>query len=106
VVADDVAAAQGLDADLAGAAGADVAVARVAGGGGQVPARRLGDRFGQPQRRARRGVLLAAVVRLDDLDVVIGAQRPRGVASTARTRARPMRPSAPRTAILVGRAIA
>src|SRR5438552_15354360 len=62
VIADDVAAAQGLDADLAGAAGADVAVARVAGGRRQVSARALRDGFGQAQGGAGRRVFLAAVV--------------------------------------------
>ena len=79
VVADDVAAAQGLDADLVGAAGADVAVARVAGGRRQVAAGRLGERLSQVQRGPRGGVLLVPVVGLDDLHVVVGAEGAGGV---------------------------
>src|SRR5262245_31772706 len=75
VVADDVAAAQGLDADLARAARADVAVAGVAGRRRQVAAGRVGQLLGQPERGARRCVLLSAVVGLDDLDVVVRSER-------------------------------
>ena len=61
------------------AARADVAVAGVAGGGRQVAPDRLGQRLRQAQRGARRRVLLGAVMRLDDLDVVVVTERARRV---------------------------
>src|SRR5690606_16191862 len=77
VVADDVAAAQREHADLvtrprARLALASVDEAMVLPGDGL--ARRLRD-LGEPQRGPARRVHLQAVVRLDDLDVVVRAER-------------------------------
>ena len=78
VLADDVAAADGGEADGAPVALARVPLAAVDGALAEVAAEGLGDDLAQPQGSARGGVDLVAVVRLDDLDVAVVAQHARG----------------------------
>jgi len=63
VIADHVATAQGLDADLVGGARPDVAVPFVTRALAEIAAGGLGHRLGQTQGRARRRVALGPVVR-------------------------------------------
>ena len=77
VLADDVAAAHRVDADLLAGARADLPLAAVARDLAEIALERLGEHRGHRQRRARRRVLLLPVVQLDDLDVVVVAERAR-----------------------------
>jgi len=76
VLADDVAAADCVESDLALLAGRMAGPPAVDGRLLQVPAGSLGDLLGDLQRGARRRVLLEPMVGLQDLDVVGRAQRP------------------------------
>ena len=73
VVADDVAAADGMEADFLFGAFADEAGAAVHGDVGQGPAVAGGGGFAEVQRGAGGGVFLAAVVALGDFAVVAAA---------------------------------
>ncbi len=75
VLARHRAAAQRREADVALAADAVVPVPRLGGMAGEIDAAALRRRFSQQQGRSGRRVDLHAVVHLDDLDVVVGAQR-------------------------------
>jgi hypothetical protein len=78
VVADDVAAADGREADRRRIALAGHAFARIDGAVLEIAAERFGDHLTHLERRARRRVDLVAMVCFDDLDVVAGGQRLRG----------------------------
>jgi hypothetical protein len=87
VVADDVAAADGGEADGRRVALAGDAFAAVHGAQWlQVAAERGGHHLAHLQRGAAGRVDLVAVVRLDDLDVVALCQRPAAVSSSAAPR--------------------
>jgi hypothetical protein len=74
VIADHVATAQGLDADLVGGARPDVAVPFVTRALAEIAAGGLGHGLGQTQGRARRRVALGPVVRFHDFNVVGSTQ--------------------------------
>src|SRR5262245_3524928 len=71
VLADDVPAAQAREADRAGRAACRLAEPAVDGMLGERTAPRTRHDLPEPERRPRRGVRLAAVMRFDDLDVVV-----------------------------------
>src|SRR3990167_2139068 len=75
VVAHDVAAPDGGKTDARRVALAGHAFAGIDGAVLEVAAERSGDDFTHLERRARGGIDLVAVVRLDDFDVVAGGQR-------------------------------
>src|SRR5262245_54691531 len=75
VLADDVPGAQREDADLGPRALARQSLSAVDGDLIEISPERGGDDLRHPQRGAARRVLLEAVVRLGDLDVVVVAER-------------------------------
>src|SRR4051812_18014448 len=74
VLADDVAAPDGMEADFLPGALAGLALAAMARDLRQLALQRLGNDFAKFQRGARGRIDLVAVVRLDDLDVVAVAK--------------------------------
>ena len=77
VVADDVAAAQAVEADGATVALAGFALAAVHGVGSEVPAQRLGEDFAHAHGSSGRCVDFVAVVRFEDLHVHFVAKNAR-----------------------------
>ena len=80
MLADDRAAAQRREADVAALARAGMAVADADRMRGEIDAAPLRRRLAEQQRRARRRVDLVAVVHFEDLDVEIGVERLRRLA--------------------------
>src|SRR5262249_27937805 len=80
VLADDIATAQGRDADLAARPSADLAVSSVALDLVVIGAVTRCDRARDRERGARRRVALGAMVGLDDLGIPFRAERARSLA--------------------------